>query len=151
MHVKLRPIFVEVLPELEEIKDGQLWISHKHRTINLRCPCGCGELTVLSLHPSRWHICFDGKSVSLTGPTGGSIWAFSGCGSHYQIRNNTVTWLEKIDPRLHTAYAHTEQTRLLQPTHSRQSLPVRIGRGWRLFCSWTRRRLRIVFHSRTRP
>ena len=90
--MKLRPIFVEVLPEFDVIKDGELWISPKHRTINLRCPCGCGELTVLSLHPSRWHICFDGKSVSLDGPTGGSVWANSGCGSHYVIRDNAVIW-----------------------------------------------------------
>ena len=67
---KLRPIFVEVLPELDEIKAGELWITHKHRTVNLRCPCGCGDLTVLSLHPSRWHVRYDGKSISLDGPTG---------------------------------------------------------------------------------
>ena len=88
------PIFIEVLPEFDAIKDGELWISHKHRTINLRCPCGCGELTVLTLHPSRWHVYFDGKSVSLDGPTGGSVWAVSGCGSHYVIRKNTVIWRE---------------------------------------------------------
>lgn len=54
--VKLRPIFVDVMPPFEAIKEGELWISHKHRTVNLRCPCGCGELTVLSLHPSRWQV-----------------------------------------------------------------------------------------------
>ena len=97
--MKLRPIFIEVLPEFDAIKDGELWISHKHRTINLRCPCGCGELTVLTLHPSRWHVCFDGKSVSLDGPTGGSVWAVSGCGSHYLIRKNTVIWQERIRSR----------------------------------------------------
>ena len=69
--VKLRPIFVDVLPKFDTIKADELWISHKHRTVNLRCPCGCGDLTVLSLHPSRWHVHFDGKSVSLKGPTGG--------------------------------------------------------------------------------
>ena len=68
--MKLRPIFVDVLPEFAAIKAGELWISHKHRTVNLRCPCGCGDLTVLSLHPSRWHVHFDGKSVSLDGPDG---------------------------------------------------------------------------------
>ena len=81
--MKLRPIFVDVLPEFDAIKAGELWISHKYRTVNLHCPCGCGDLTVLSLHPSRWHVHFDGKSVSLDGPTGGSVWANSGCGSHY--------------------------------------------------------------------
>ena len=95
---KLRPIFVEVLPELDEIKAGELWITHKHRTVNLRCPCGCGDLTVLSLHPSRWHVRYDGKSISLDGPTGGSVWANSGCGSHYLIKENAVIWLDRIDP-----------------------------------------------------
>ena len=69
--MKLRPVFVDVLPDFDAIKAGELWISHKYRTVNLRCPCGCGDLTVLSLHPSRWHVHFDGKSVSLDGPTGG--------------------------------------------------------------------------------
>ena len=68
--MKLRPIFVEVLPKLDDVKAGELWISHKHRTVNLRCPCGCGDLTVLSLHPSRWHVHFDGK----VGLSGGSDW-----------------------------------------------------------------------------
>ena len=94
--MKLRPIFVEVLPDFGLVKVGELWISHKHRTINLRCPCGCGDLTVLSLHPSRWHVHFDGKSVSLDGATGGSVWAHSGCGSHYFIKKNTVIWANKI-------------------------------------------------------
>ena len=40
--VTLHPIFVEVMPTFDSIKDGELWISHKHRTVNLRCPCGCG-------------------------------------------------------------------------------------------------------------
>ena len=71
----LTPRFVEVLPDTSAIKAGEIWITHKHRTVNLRCPCGCGELTVLSLHPSRWHVYFDGKSVTLDSPTGGSVWA----------------------------------------------------------------------------
>ena len=129
--MKLRPIFVEVLPAFEAIKAGELWISHKHRTMNLRCPCGCGELTVLSLHPSRWHVHFDGKAVSLKGPTGGSVWATSGCGSHYLIRNNTVIWLDRIDPGRHSEYADAERARMLGSTPSRQTLRSRLGRVWR--------------------
>ena len=129
--MKLGPIFVEVLPEFEAIKDGELWISHKHRTVNLRCPCGCGDLTVLSLHPSRWHVHFDGKSVSLDGPTGGSVWAYSGCGSHYFIRNNAVIWANRIDPRGHSEYAEVERARVLGSTPSRQTLRSRLGRVWR--------------------
>ena len=117
MPVKLRPLFVEVLPGFDTIKAGEIWISLKHRTVNLRCPCGCGDLTVLSLHPSRWHVHFDGKSVSLGGPTGGSVWANSGCGSHYLIRNNMVIWMEGIDPDRHVEYEDRERERMtgLQP------------------------------------
>ena len=129
--MKLRPIFVEVLPEFETIKDGELWISHKHRTINLRCPCGCGELTVLTLHPSRWHVCFDGKSVSLDGPTGGSVWAISGCGSHYVIRKNNVIWGESIHPDRQSEYAEVERARMLRSTSSPQTLRSRLRRLWR--------------------
>ena len=129
--VKLRPIFVEVMPLFDAIKDGDLWISHKHRTVNLRCPCGCGELTVLSLHPSRWHVYFDGKSVSLDGPTGGSVWAYSGCGSHYSIQNNAVLWLGKIAPSRHSDYARAERDRMLGTASSRKNLRSRLGRVWR--------------------
>ena len=126
--MKLRPIFVDVLPDFCAIKVGDIWISHKYRTVNLRCPCGCGSLTVLSLHPSRWHVHFDGKSVSLYGPTGGSVWANSGCGSHYFIKNNAVIWGPKIDPSLHSEYSRVERTRLIA-SHRR------VG-AWR---SWLKR------------
>ena len=129
--MKLRPIFVEVLPPFDTIKDGELWISHKHRTINLRCPCGCGDLTVLTLHPSRWHVYFDGKNVSLKGPTGGSVWAISGCGSHYLIRENTVIWRDRIDRGRHSEYAEVERARMLGPTSWFQTLSSRLQRVWR--------------------
>ena len=115
MTMKLRPLFVEVLPDFDTINAGEIWISHTHRTVNLRCPCGCGDLTVLSIHPSRWHVYYDGKSVSLDGPTGGSVWANSGCGSHYLIRNNTVIWMEDIDPVHHTEYQKRERERMVEP------------------------------------
>lgn len=129
--LKLRPIFVDVFPEFEIIKTGEIWISHKHRSVNLRCPCGCGGLTVLSLHPSRWHVHFDGKSVTLDGPTGGSVWANSGCGSHYCVRKNAVVWLAKIDPSRHSDYADAERVRLLDSTPGQQTLCSQLGRMWR--------------------
>lgn len=132
----LTPRFVEVLPETSAIKAGELWITHKHRTVNLRCPCGCNELTVLSLHPSRWHVHFNGKSVSLDGPTGGSVWANSGCGSHYYIRNNEVIWLDRIDPDLHSKYAEAERARMLGSTSGRQTLRSRMRRLWRGLMTW---------------
>ena len=103
--MKLRPFFVDEMPEFDAIEIGDIWISHKLRTINLRCPCGSGRLIVLTIQPGRWHVHFDGKSVSLKGPTGGSVWANSCCGGHYKIRNNSVIWLDRIDSDRHSAYA----------------------------------------------
>ena len=129
--VKLRPIFAEVMPPFESIQDGDLWISHKHRTINLRCPCGCGSLAVLSLHPSRWHIYFDGKSVTLTGPTGGSIWTTSDCGSHYLIRKNEVVWSHPIDPFWLAHYEEAERARMVGATITPQGPVSLLRRLWR--------------------
>ena len=128
--VKLRPIFVEVLPPFGEIKDGELWISHKHRTVNLRCPCGCGGLTVLTLHPSRWHVCFDGKSVSLSGPTGGSIWTSSDCGSHYWVRDNEVVWSHPIDASRRPAYEAAERARMVGSTPVHRNFGSLLRRLW---------------------
>lgn len=133
--MKLQPIFAETLPPLDEIKDGQIWISHKHRTVNLRCPCGCGALTVLTIHPSRWHVHFDGKTVSLAGPTGGSVWAHSGCGSHYCIRNNKVIWMKAINPARHADYAKAEQKRMrgdapTGPPPMSSGVRIRHGIAW---------------------
>ena len=132
----LTPRFVEVLPEFSVIKDGELWISHKHRTINLRCPCGCGDLTVLSILPSRLHVYFDGKLVTLDGPTGGSVWANSGCGSHYHIRDNEVFWLEAIDPDRHLEYAEAELSRMLDATSRSQTHRSRMRLLWRGLMTW---------------
>ena len=130
--LRLRPIFVELLPDTDSIKDGELWISHKHRVANLRCPCGCGHLTVLTLHPSRWHVHFDGKTVSLDGPTGGSVWTSSSCGSHYLIKNSTVIWAKPIDPDRRDEYAYLERERMLASQPS--DVPPRswLGRIFRI-------------------
>ena len=138
--MKLRPIFVEVLPKPEEIQFGELWISHKHRTVNLRCPRGCGSLTVLSLHPSRWHVYFDGKAVSLKGPTGGSVWANSCCGSHYFVRNSDVIWAERIHPDCHSDYTYIELARMLGSTSSRQTFRSRLLHVWRRLSMGGRRK-----------
>lgn len=137
--VRLRPVFVDAMPAFDVIEPGEIWISHKHRTVNLRCPCGCGDLTVLSVHPSRWHVHFDGKSVSLAGPTGGSVWASSGCGSHYLVRDGAVIWLDRIDPSRHASYAKRESERLLHGETERETLWGRLGRRWRRMRNWRSR------------
>ena len=129
--VHLRPIFVDVMPSFDMINEGEIWISHKLRTVNLRCPCGCGALTVLSLHPTRWHVYFDGKSVSLKGPTGGSVWTSSNCGSHYHITSNEVVWSYAIDPCLRPHYEAAERARMVGATPTVQTSGSILRRFWR--------------------
>ena len=60
--------------------------------------CGLGE-TVYGPRLRNKHIIgTHGKAVSLRGPTGGSVWVNSGCGSHYFIRDNKVIWADSINP-----------------------------------------------------
>lgn len=74
---------------------------------------------------------FDGKSVSLDGPTGGSAWAYSGCGSHYLVRSNIVVWLEMIAGRRHNEYVKREHKRLMWQSARRKKVGSRIGGMWR--------------------
>ncbi|WP_443111838.1 DUF6527 family protein [Alicyclobacillus sp. ALC3] len=82
--------FVDVIPANPD--EGILYISIRYRTAVHQCPCGCGNKVVTPIKSARWHLCFDGDSVSLS-PSVGS-WQFP-CRSHYWIRNNEIRWAEK--------------------------------------------------------
>ena len=57
----------------------------------------------------------------------GFVWANSGYGSHYAIRDNAVIWLDRIDPGRHSEYADVEQARLLGSTPSRLTARTRMA------------------------
>lgn len=79
--------FVEDIPE--ELKDGVLYISIRYRTASHLCACGCGDKVVTPIKPPKWHLTFDGDTVSLSPSVGN--WQ-QPCRSHYWIRNNQVDW-----------------------------------------------------------
>jgi hypothetical protein len=80
-------VFVEgVPPDLEE---GKLYISMRYRTASHLCACGCGNKVVTPIKPAKWHLYFDGSSVSLW-PSIGS-WQLP-CRSHYWIEQGKVRW-----------------------------------------------------------
>ena len=110
---RLRPRFVELLPEFDKIREGEMWISMEHGTINLRCPCGCGSLTVLTLDPSRWQLYFDGEDVTIEGNPTSSIWTAAECGSHYFIREGKVEWATPIQSFRRRRYQESERARLV--------------------------------------
>jgi hypothetical protein len=79
--------FVEQVPP--DIQPGVLYVSIRYRTVVHLCACGCGNKVVTPIRPPRWHLSYDGDSVSLC-PSIGS-WQ-SPCRSHYWIENNRVRW-----------------------------------------------------------
>jgi hypothetical protein len=81
----LEPVFIDAAPE--PLEEGVLYISTKYANVLHLCCCGCGAEVVTPLSPARWHITFDGETVSLW-PSVGS-WS-QPCRSHYIIRDNAI-------------------------------------------------------------
>lgn len=79
--------FVEAMPR--ELEEGKLYISMRYRTASHLCACGCGNKVVTPIKPPKWHLYFDGKSVSLWPSIG--RWQLP-CRSHYWIEHGKVRW-----------------------------------------------------------
>lgn len=82
--------FVSTLPEA--LDEGVLYISMRYATAAHKCFCGCGREVVTPLHPTKWQLLFDGKTVSLH-PSVGS-WSLP-CRSHYWLRGGQIVWAAK--------------------------------------------------------
>jgi hypothetical protein len=88
--VKFQIEFVESVPEI--IKEQTLYISIPFTTAIHLCPCGCWEEVVTKIAPHRWHMTYDGETVSLYPSIGN--WSLP-CESHYWIKKNTIIWAGK--------------------------------------------------------
>jgi hypothetical protein len=86
-------VFVDMVPP--ELDEGKLYISVRYRTASHLCACGCGNKVVTPIKPPKWHIYFDGASVSLW-PSIGS-WQLP-CRSHYWIDDGKVCWSKPWTP-----------------------------------------------------
>lgn len=83
----LKPEFVEEIPQ--QLEEGHLYISIRFRTASHLCACGCGAKVVTPIKPPKWHLTYDGETVSLWPSVG--RWQLP-CRSHYIIRRNKVVW-----------------------------------------------------------
>jgi hypothetical protein len=91
---RLEPVFVEFVPKESDLQPGKLYISMEYNTTVHLCASGCGIKVVLPLNPAKWHLKFDGESVSLSPSVGN--WDYP-CESHYWIRNNRIDWAPRWD------------------------------------------------------
>ena len=134
------PKFVEFLPDKDDIQEGEIWISMEHGTINLRCPCGCGEITTLTVQPSKWQVLYDGDNITIKGNPTDSIWSSHACGSHYFITKGKIRWAGEIPVGLREKYAAEEQRRLFETERLRTAEESR-SRPQNAFCRVVRREI----------
>lgn len=85
--------FVDTMPE--ELEEGVLYVSIRHRIALHCCFCGCGIEISAPLAPIEWKLIFDGESVSLSPSIG--VWGLP-CQSHYWIKRNRIHWSGKLSP-----------------------------------------------------
>ena len=85
--VRFEHQFVESAPQ--DLEQGILYVSIRHRSVLHLCACGCGNEVVTPLAPHRWQMTFNGETVSLEPSVGNSSLP---CRSHYFITNSKVDW-----------------------------------------------------------
>ena len=87
----IRHAFVQAIPEV--LEEDTLYISIDYVTTSHLCACGCGAEVVLPLHPTKWHLTFDGATVSMAPSIGSRTLP---CRSHYWIDQGFVRWSNKM-------------------------------------------------------
>lgn len=82
----------EYLPDCCDMEDGVIYVSEAYKCAKHKCPCGCGEIVVMTLdrqhgwrhnyHPEDGTIHFYPSIGNYNFP----------CKSHYFIHDNIVRW-----------------------------------------------------------
>jgi len=83
---ELKVVFTDNIPI--ELADSFLYISMEYCMAKHKCPCGCGLTLITPILPKRWHIYYDGETISLSP----SIGNYQFGGSHYFVRKNMIVW-----------------------------------------------------------
>jgi len=112
---RIRPEFVTFAPD--ELEMGVLYVSMEYATVLHLCCCGCGNQVVTPLAPARWHLTFDGESISLNHSIGN--WSFL-CQSHYWIEGNKVLWDRPFTPTQIAGVRASDRRAMQQQGASRQ-------------------------------
>jgi Family of unknown function (DUF6527) len=129
--------FVEFIPE--QLVDGVIYISIPFATTVHKCCSGCGREVVTPIKPDKWHVTFDGESISLAPSIGN--WSLP-CQSHYWIKRNQVRWdRRRTQAEIDAGRARRGHATELPPEPtSPKSFPQVAGAfsGWRRLLKWLR-------------
>jgi hypothetical protein len=85
MRTELATIFVEFIPENENLVEGIIYVSEKYKTSTHLCPCGCGNLVVLPFGNGGWQYLRTNDEVTFSPSVGNFQFP---CKSHYFIERN---------------------------------------------------------------
>ncbi len=89
--VEIVPIFVETIPPIEDMKEGEVYISEQYQISIHLCLCGCKNQTVLPLNKNGWHLIKEkGNKVSFTPSVGNFNFD---CKSHYIITKSVANFV----------------------------------------------------------
>lgn len=129
---RLEPVFVEFIPPERELEPGKLYVSMIYATTTHLCASGCGMKVVLPLSPAKWHLKFDGDSISISPSVGN--WDYP-CRSHYWIRENKIIWAGQWDEKRVAAGRRNDQQDVDEyfTEKPKKQAPVKKGFWDRLF------------------
>ena len=92
--VYIETVYVDTMPQLNEMAENNIYISEKYNTSTHRCLCGCGEPVVLPINHNGstygWNLYKENNGTISFTPSVGN-YSF-GCKSHYIITKNVANF-----------------------------------------------------------
>jgi hypothetical protein len=92
--VPIEPVYVELMPEWEDMKERVIYVSKNHGIACHKCLCGCGERVAMPLNlrgdTGGWDFIEKNDKISFTPSIGN--YSFP-CKSHYIITNNVANFV----------------------------------------------------------
>lgn len=83
----------EFMPDCCDMEPGQIYVSDEYKCAKHLCPCGCGEIVVMTLDPHvGWTYDYDAASGTISFHPSVGNFNFP-CQSHYYIHDNVVRWV----------------------------------------------------------
>ena len=134
---RIRHEFVTFAPA--QLEPGVAYVSMDYATVLHLCCCGCGSQVVTPLAPTRWHLTFDGESISLDPSVGN--WSFP-CQSHYWVEGNQVIWDRPFSQRDIDSVRERDR-RAIAARHAPELVEVAASNGPQP--SWRERLRRFLF------
>ena len=87
--VKIKPIFVESIPE--KIEENIFYIAEQYKAVIHKCLCGCGERISTPINKDGWTLIKKTEDkISLT-PSIGNF--YLPCKSHYIVSDNMANFV----------------------------------------------------------